>query len=340
MHHSSSAPNVLAVRFSSIGDVLLTTPLLRAIRQRHPESSITVLTKPAQIPLLSHNPHITRVLAAHPERSLPQLAAELRASRYTDLLDLHDSFRSRLLRALVPGNWTSYPKHRVARSVLIHTKKNWYRSWRPVAERYFAAAQHLDVLPDGGPPEFFLGAEARREIDQWLAITGLAQARPMIAVAPGAAHATKRWPVQHWQALIDHIVELGRDVVVVGGAADQPLATALTLKGNGRVISAAGQFGLQGTGALIQRSTALVSGDTGVMHMATGVGTPVVALFGPTVKQFGFFPYSTASRIIELDLACRPCSSKGGPRCPLGHHRCLGDIGPDTVLAALCGSWS
>jgi lipopolysaccharide heptosyltransferase II len=340
VHHFTSAPNILAVRFSSIGDVLLTTPLLRAIRQRHPGSGITVLTKPAQAPLLSHNPHVTRVLCVESGRRLRDLAAELRAARYTDLLDLHDSFRSRMLRVLVPGNWTSYPKHRVARTLLIHTKRNWYRSWRPVAERYFVAARHLDVTPDGGPPEFFLGGEARQQIDQWLAAAGLAQDRSMIAVAPGAAHATKRWPVQHWEALIERIREQGHDVVIVGGAADQQLATALTLKGPGRVVSAAGQFGLQGTGALIQRSAALVSGDTGVMHMATGVGTPVVALFGPTVKEFGFFPYTPASRVLELDLSCRPCSSKGGPRCPLGHHRCLVDIGPETVLATLTESWS
>jgi heptosyltransferase-2 len=340
VHHFSSAPNILAVRFSSIGDVLLITPLLRAIRQRHPGSAITVLTKSAHAPLLSHNPHITRVLSLEPEGSLLHLAAELRMGRYTDLLDLHDSFRSRMLRALVPGKWTSYPKHRIARALLIHTKRNWYRSWRPVAERYFAAARHLDVKPDGRPPEFFLRSEAKEEINQWLALAALAQDRSMIAIAPGAAHATKRWPVQHWQALIDRIVGQGHDVVIVGGAADQPLAAALALKGSARVISAAGQFGLQQTGALIQRSAALVSGDTGVMHLATGVGTPVVALFGPTVKPFGFFPYTPAARVVELDLACRPCSSKGGPRCPLGHHRCLVDLAPDTVLAALSGSWS
>ena len=340
MHHSSSAPNILAVRFSSIGDVLLTTPLLRAIRQRHPESAITVLTKAAHAPLLSHNPHITRVLSVETEGGLRHVAAELRAARYSHLLDLHDSLRSRMLRALVPGNWTGYPKHRVARALLIHVKRNWYRSWKPVAERYFAAAQHLDVAPDGRPPEFFLAAEARQEVDKWLAEGGQGQDRPMVAIAPGAAHATKRWPVQHWRALIDRIIAQGHAVVIVGGAADQSLAAALTPNRSGRVLNAAGRFGLQGTGALIQRSAALVSGDTGVMHMATGVGTPVVALFGPTVKLFGFFPYTPAARVLELDLACRPCSSKGGPRCPLGHHRCLIEIGPEAVLAALGGSWS
>jgi heptosyltransferase-2 len=92
---------------------------------------------------------------------------------------------------------------------------------------------------------------------------------------------------------------------------------------------------LQGTGALLQRSRVLVSGDTGVMHMATAVETPVVALFGPTVQPFGYFPYSPRAQVVELALPCRPCSSKGSSRCPLGHHRCLGDMKPEVVLEAV-----
>ena len=340
MHHSSAAPNVLAVRFSSIGDVLLTTPLFRAIRLRHPDSRITVLTKQEHAPLLSHNPHLNRLIAIGPDRSITSVAAELRAGRYSHLLDLHDSFRSRLLRMLVPGNWASYRKHRIARAALIHIKKNWYRDSNPVAERYFMAARGLAVTPDGRPPEFFLADMAKAEADQWLASSGIGQARSLIAIAPGAAHATKRWPLRHWHALIGELVGQGYDVVVVGGVADQSLAAVLTADHSTGVVSAAGRFGLQGTGALLQRAVALVSGDTGVMHMATAVGTPVVALFGPTVREFGFFPYTKAARVVELDLSCRPCSSKGGPRCPLGHHRCLHDLGPEVVYSAVSESLS
>jgi ADP-heptose:LPS heptosyltransferase len=99
--------------------------------------------------------------------------------------------------------------------------------------------------------------------------------------------------------------------------------------------SAGGEFTHQETGALLARARVVVSGDTGVMHMATGVGTPVVALFGPTVEQFGFFPYRAASIVLQRDLACRPCSSTGTPRCPLGHHRCLVDIAPAEVAGAV-----
>ena len=334
MQDASISPNVLAVRFSSIGDVLLTTPLLRAIRLRHSDARVTVLTKPGYVPLLSHNPHVSQVLEAAPDRPLRFLARQLRAGRYTHLLDLHDSLRSRLLRAMVPGAWGTYPKHRLARAALIYTKRDYYRDRRPVAERYFDAARALDVTPDGQRPDFFLSPDSERETDTWLARSRLGQGR-VIALAPGAAHATKRWPVEHWRWLAGRLLEQDLSIAIVGGTDDVILGDALVNGAPGRIANAAGRFGLQGTGALLRRAAALVSGDTGVMHMAVAVGTPVVALFGPTVRRFGFFPYTSRADVIELGLPCRPCSSKGGPRCPLGHHRCMVDIAPDAVLASV-----
>ena len=336
--HSCLAPNVLVVRFSSIGDVLLITPLLRAIRRRHPDARITVLTKGAYTPLIDDNPNVDEVIALEPGDSLPALATRIRAAGYTHLLDLHDNLRSRVLRALAPGPWRSYPMYRAARALLIHAKRDRYPVHRPVAERYFAAARGLDVHPDGEPPEFSIGPTAMAAADAWLDETGHSNTRPLVALAPGAAHATKRWPTEHWRALAGRIVEAGTDIVVVGGVGDRAVADQVVAELGDRSRSAAGLFGLQSTGALLRRAKALVSGDTGVMHMATGVGTPVVALFGPTVEAFGFFPYTRRAEVVQLDLPCRPCSSHGGPVCPLGHHHCLELVEPEVVYAALCRS--
>jgi heptosyltransferase-2 len=278
---------------------------------------------------------VSQVIGVPAERGALSLAAELRANRYTHLLDLHESFRSRTLRLLVPGRWSGYPKHRAARALLIRTKRNWYRDSRPVAERYFDAARDLDVTPDGGPPDLFLSPDAVRDAAAWLSQKTLGQDRPLIALAPGAAHATKRWPLEHWHGLVQRLLAEGFDLVLVGGSDDASVGHALETIGGPRVVNAAGRFGLQGTGALLQRARALVSGDTGVMHMGTAVETPVVALFGPTVQPFGFFPYTRRAQVAELAMACRPCSSKGSSRCPLGHHRCLGDLGPDLVFQAV-----
>ena len=336
MADSASPPNILAVRFSSIGDVLLTTPLLRALRFRHPSARITFVVKEPYVPLLSASPHVNEVIGISPDHRLSDLAEQLRGHRFSHLLDLHDSLRSRALRVLVPGNWSSYPKHRMARAILIHAKRNVYRDLRPVAERYFSAARALDVEPDGRPPELFWDPTAEGRVLEWLRQSGIPDMVRPVAMAPGAAHATKRWPLEHWEGLATRLVAQGCQVIVVGGADDASLGSGLARMAPGRVHNAAGLFQLQETGALLQRTSAVVSGDTGVMHMATAVGAPVVALFGPTVQPFGFFPYTKRASVLELTMGCRPCTSKGGPRCPLGHHRCLRDITPELVHEALC----
>lgn len=321
-----------------MGDVILVTPLLRALRARHPDAFIAVATKRPFAPLLEHNPRIDRLHVLGDDSSLANYAAGLRAERFTHLLDLHGSLRSRMLRALVPGRWSGYPKYRIARALLIRTKHDRYRAHVHVAERYFAAAEDLDVRPDGLPPEVIPGPTAQAQADAWLHRHGLSDRPAAFAIAPGAAHATKRWPVEHWRALVRALLIDGHRVVILGGPADVPLARAVADGFSRQIVSAAGQFGLLGTAALLARCRGLVSGDTGVMHLATAVGTPVVALFGPTVEQFGFYPYKGDAIVLERRLDCRPCSSHGGPTCPLGHHRCMVEIGPvevETVLRPL-----
>ena len=331
----TQSPDVLVVRFSAIGDILLITPLLRAIRTRYPGARIAVLTKERYVPLLSHNPHVSEVLGVAPDEGIGSIAERVRGVRYSHLLDLHGNLRSHALRRLAPGPWRSYRKRRLERAVLITTKRDRYRDDVPVAERYFEAAAELEVIPDGAPPDFFIAETADCRAAERLLALGLGRERPIVAIAPGAAHATKRWPVEHWVDLIGRITSTGADVALLGGPDDAEAADQIRRRTRSNVGSLAGALGLQETGAVIRRAEVLVSGDTGVMHMATGVGTPVVALFGPTVRQFGFFPYRSPAGVVELDLPCRPCSAHGNRRCPLGHHRCMRQLLPELVYTAL-----
>ncbi|MGH7546770.1 MAG: glycosyltransferase family 9 protein [Gemmatimonadales bacterium] len=323
---------VLVVRFSSIGDILLTTPLVRALARRHPEAKLVYVTKRAMAPLVADNPHVAEVVALEPDEPIRHLARRLSAFGPTHGLDLHGNPRSAALRLLVRCRWSGYRKRKMARTLLISTKLDLYRGGVPVAERYFEAARRLDTRPDGGPPEFHLGSGARERVGQWLAERGLADAR-LAALAPGAAHATKRWPIAHWIALAERLRAAGYRPVVVGGPEDRGLGQQLAA--GEAAANAVGEFSLQETGAVLARARAVASGDTGVMHMATGVGTPVVALFGPTVEQFGFFPYRAHALVLQRNLDCRPCSATGTAKCPLGHHRCLGDVAPADVAAAI-----
>jgi len=328
-------PRVLAVRFSSLGDLILTTPLFRAIRSAHPRAEVTLVTRREYVPLFAQSPRITEVIGYDPDTPLRALARDLRRRRFTHRLDLHGSLRSATLRLLVGGRWGRYPKHRLARTVLIRTKRNIYRDHRPVAERYFDAARRLGVAPDGDPPEVFLHRDAVTAADAFLREHRLGQDRTLVALIPGAAHATKEWPEHHWHELLSLVTGAGMDVVILGGNKEAEMAGRLAAAGGSRVASAAGRFDIQGTAALLKRARCAAGGDTGVMHLSTAVGTPVVTLLGPTVAAFGFLPYRGRATVLERDLPCRPCSKMGGPRCPLGHHDCLEGIAPATVLQAI-----
>jgi heptosyltransferase-2 len=334
-HSIFLSPDLLVVRFSAIGDVLLTTPLLRAIRTKWPGARVTFLTKCQHVPLVSDNPNVTEVFGITPEDTTRSLAARIRSVRYTHMLDLQGGLRTLPLRLLARGTWSGFSHRRLARELLIRFKRDAYPEHVPVAERYFEAAADLNVEPDGGPPEFFLNPVAEEKAASWLARAGVGTTRPLVAIAPGAAHATKRWPIEHWIKLVRQIVPTGADVVSLGGPEDSAIGAELAARCGAQVSSAAGELSLQETGAVIKRAAVLITGDTGVMHMATGVGTPVVALFGPTVRQFGFFPYNAHASVVERELGCRPCSSHGSAECPLEHHLCMREILPDMVLTRL-----
>ena len=326
---------ILLVRLSSMGDVILTTPLVRALRARHPEAEMVYLTRPAFAPLVREHPAGVEVMTFDPKTELlGEVAARLRARKFTHLLDLHGVTRTRLLRVLVPGNWRGYSKRRVARWMLVHTKRDVYGDAVPEAERFFEAARELDATPDGGPAEVGIGAAAAAGGAAWLASHGLG-GRPIAALAPGAAHFTKRWPTEYWEKLSGSLVAQGYDVAVLTGGDFREEGEAIAAAGGSHAASTAGALGLQETAAVLRASRVAVSGDTGLMHLATAVGTRVVALFGPTVKQFGFFPYRSPATVLEVALGCRPCSAQGGAACPLGHHRCQREILVGTVVNAV-----
>jgi lipopolysaccharide heptosyltransferase II len=331
-----SAPRILLVRFSSIGDLLLTTPLLRALRVRHPSARITMVVREDMAETLRHNPRLSSLVTWRRGSPLGELAATLRKEDWTHRLDLHGSLRSLALRQLVGGKWTTYPKHRVRRTLLIRTGGARGGMLGPVTERYFDAARDLDVTPDGGPAEFFTTQEMEAAARDFLAAAGLGEHRPLVALAPGAAHFTKRWPVEHWEALVRRL-RATNDLVILGGPAERALGEQVAAAGGDRAVNAAGAFSLGGSAALLKQAKTLVSGDTGLLHLATAVGTPVVGLYGPGVEAFGFFPYRARAKVLQRDLPCRPCSSHGGPVCPQGHHRCLRDILPEEVAAAVAG---
>lgn len=328
------APSILLVRFSSIGDIILTTPVVRAIRTRHPAARITYVVREDLADLLRHNPRIDRLVTWTHRSALGPLAEQLKAEQWTHRIDLHGSLRSRQLRRRVGGHWTGYPKHRLRRTLLIASRRRFGGDLGPVVQRYAMAARDLDISLDDKAAEVFISVDAEQAARHFLESRGLGRTRRLLALVPGAAQFTKRWPPDHWAALVDQL-SVTNDLVVLGGEAERALAESLAERAGAVAASAAGLFSLLGSAALLRQSAAVVAGDTGMLHLANAVGTPAIALYGPGVEEFGFFPWQAAARVLQRDLYCRPCSAHGSARCPQGHHRCLRDITPAEVAQSL-----
>ena len=321
-------PSALVIQTAFLGDVVLTTPLLSVLAERH--GPVDVLTTPAAASLLDMHPAVRSLIRYDKHGSgsgwsgFRRMVVEIRSRQYGAIYLPHRSIRSAAL-ALLSG-----ARERIgfadSPAAITYTTRVARPSTGHEVERLLALAGPGYSAP---PVSLGLTAADHAQAESWLAANGI---RPgFVAVAPGSIWGTKRWPYYPELA-----ASLDRPFVVVGGADDQPLAQAIIAAAPGRAASAAGALSLRASAALIQRAAVLVTNDSAPLHLATAVGTPIVAVFGPTVPAFGFGPRRRDDVAIgHQGLACRPCSKHGPQRCPLGHHRCMRDLSAETVAAAV-----
>ena len=320
----------LVIQTAFLGDVILTTPLLSVLAEQH--GPVDVVTTPAAASLLDHHPAVADVVrydkhgAGRGWRPFRQLGRELRAKGYDRVYLPHQSLRSALL-ALWSGARERIGFANSAAAVTYTSRVARPRQGHEV-ERLLALAgmRPGEVAP---PVSIGLAPTDLAAADAWLGSHGVGP--DFVAIAPGSVWATKRWPYYAELA-----AGLDRTAVIVGGAEDTELADAIVHAAHGRAVSAAGALSLRGSAALIRRAAVLITNDSAPLHLATAVGTPVVALFGPTVPEFGFGPRRTGDIVLgHEELPCRPCSKHGPPTCPLGHHRCMRDLSVTEVAGAL-----
>ena len=317
----------LVIQTAFLGDVVLTTPLLAALADKF--EPVDVVVTPGAAPLLHGHPAVRRVIA-YDKRGRDAGAAgvwrmgrALRAVRYERAFLPHASWRSAALALLarVPER-TGFADSAAA---ITYTTRVTRAPVGHEVERILALAGRRVRTP---PVSLALRPEDEAAADRWLAERGLAAG--FTAVAPGSIWGTKRWP--YYPALA---AALDGPLVVIGGADDAPLADAVVAAAPGRAWSAAGALDLRGSAALIKRARVLVTNDSAPLHLGTAVGTPMVALFGPTVPEQGFGPRGSRSLALgHAGLVCRPCSAHGPQVCPLGHHRCMRDLPVETVAEA------
>jgi heptosyltransferase-2 len=321
----SSATLVIQTAF--LGDVVLTTPLLSAIAARH--SPVDVVTTPIAAPLLETHPAVRKVIAYDKRGSdrgwagLRKLAQRLKTEQYQRAYLPHRSLRTAALGMLarIPsrigfsGPWSFLYTVARPKPPLGHE-----------SDRLLALA---DEAPGVYPPH--LRPTTADERAAAAVVTG-----EFVALAPGSIWGSKRWP--YYPALAARLGERIA-VVVVGGKDDVGLGEQIVaaVGPSGReAVNACGRLTLRESAALIGRASALVTNDSAPLHLATAMATPVVALFGPTVTEFGFGPLRAGDVALGVDeLECRPCSPHGPPQCPLGHHRCMRELTVEAVIAAI-----
>jgi len=304
---------------SSLGDVLLCAPALRALRRRFPEAQIDFLVATTFVEAAQLLPEVNNIITfdrAEGWRGLLRLRHSL-SRRYELIVDLQNSWRSAFLRTFcIPLMWTKAKRHRFNRWLLITFKWDLYRERTPVPLRYLKALENLGASDDE------LGLELRKPLVE--------RNSKLIVLAPGAKHFTKRWAKENWMELASALRNAGWQVAVCGTSAEADLCRALA--GNGLLLLNAP---LADVSSLLGQASAIVSHDSGLMHLASGVGTPLVAIFGPTVEQFGFYPYRAQAEVVEQKLPCRPCSAFGGDVCPKRHHDCMRKTTVQDVVNAI-----
>jgi heptosyltransferase-2 len=327
---------ILVIRFSSLGDLVLLTPLFGTLRSWNPGAEIHLVTKERYAPLFATDGRIDemKLLRHGTMRELLDLRSELRAERYDLIIDAHNVIRSNLLYSTIrSGVKVQLKKDQFKKFMLTRIGLNLYDEILHQSERYLELLRPFPVPPGDAYPSLAVPDDARDRVRSMIGDHGFA-GRPLAALAPGARWETKRWPVEHYASVADSLASSGYGIVLVGGSDDETLCMELSKLLGEAPFDASGKLDLLESAALLSECLLLVTNDSAPLHMAEAVGTPVVAIFGPTVRELGYFPQLPSSVMLGLELSCRPCSRNGARPCHLRTRECLVDLDPGHVIEA------
>ncbi len=332
---------ILVVQTAFLGDVILTLPLIKAIRERFPHARLDFLTIPASKNIAETLPYIQQLWLydKHGKEKgivpLIRLIRRLRHGKYDLAFVPHRSLRSALL-VTAAGIRIRIGFHNSAGKYLFSHLVPYHKGMHEV-ERNLQLLNPLGGAPEGKPyPELFFTPRDHATVSDWLRRQGIGGEQPFVTLAPGSVWATKRWPAAYYSALAQRLYAHGIVSILVGGPLDQDLADRIQHRAGPAVRNAVGQMSLRQSALLIQQSKMLVTNDSAPLHLGVAVRIPVVAIFGPTVPAFGFYPWGPHDQVIERkELDCRPCGIHGGHRCPVGTHECMLELKPERVFMSV-----
>ena len=317
---------ILVIRFSSIGDIVLTTPVVRCLHEQI-GAEVHYLTKANFASILAPNPHIGKVISFR--RDLGEVLPLLRKENYDAIVDLHQNLRSwRVRRALWRTTSYGFDKINFRKWLMVNLKINILPDIH-IVDRYLIAAQKLGIVNDGKGLDYFVPPENQIDIETlsaqnptWKRLPN----EPFVAVVIGAAHATKRLP-EH--KIVELCRQITQPIVLLGGPDDAEAGAKIAATVGAIVLNLCGVLRLHESASVVGQAQTVVTHDTGMMHIAAALHRDIVSIWGNTVPEFGMTPYfptvvSAVSKVVEVKgLGCRPCSKIGFGACPKGHFRCM-----------------
>lgn len=332
---------VLIIRFSSIGDIVLTSPVVRCLKKQVPGIQVHYLTKTSFKPVVAHNPYIDKCY--YLEDNLDIIIPDLKREKYDYVIDLHKNIRTLKVKRALKCKAFSFPKLNFQKWVLVNFKKDILPD-KSIVERYFEAAQRLGVKNDGQGLDYFI-PEADVVTNRDIPMSHWAG---YIACVIGGSYPTKQYPVEKWKELCQLAPF---PVILLGGPEDKVAGDEISKVDKVKIYNACGKFSLNESACLVKYSKIVVSNDTGLMHVAAAFKKPVISLWGNTVPKFGMFPYYgynnletnifSKSIIVENNaINCRPCSKIGYDKCPKGHFKCMNDLENIKIINYIEEIWS
>ncbi|MHB1920971.1 MAG: glycosyltransferase family 9 protein [Chitinophagaceae bacterium] len=327
---------LLLIRFSSIGDIVLTSPVIRCLKNQRPDVEIHFLTKANMEKILCYNPHISRLHLLDDNWSA--IISQLKYEAFDEVVDLHHNARSfRIKQELgVPAH--SYKKLNLEKWLMTALKWDKLPD-QSIVDRYLETVTHLGITNDHQGLDYFIPSQDRISPETLPS----SHQSGFIGVVIGAAHLTKRLPPEYLKSLC---LAIPYPVILLGGKDDQKNGAMIAEGHPQKIFNACGNFTINQSADLIRQSLLIVSHDTGLMHIAAAFQKKIVSIWGNTIPQFGMFPYygnnhltrdqAPQLAIVEKrGLSCRPCSKIGYSSCPKGHFHCMKSIPQEEILQAI-----